>query len=51
MNELDQIAKTILSLETLTTRNSDSLDFHELAVWQIKEALESAYKAGRESAR
>lgn len=47
--ELQTIAQTILDLETLETRNSDSLDFTEQAVWNIKEALEQAYKAGQQS--
>lgn len=42
----ERIAQSALGLETLATRNSDSLDFHELAVWQIKAALEAAYAAG-----
>lgn len=36
-------------IETLTTQNSDSLDFHDLAVWQIREMLETAYTAGRQA--
>jgi len=40
------IAKDKLGIETLETRNSDALDFHELAAWQIKEALGAAYRAG-----
>lgn len=44
--ELDNIAKTILNVDTLTTRNADSLDFHETAVWSLKDALEAAYLAG-----
>ncbi|WP_066016585.1 DUF6900 domain-containing protein [Endozoicomonas atrinae] len=43
---IDDIASTILKLETLNTRNVDNLDFHELAIWQIKEALQAAYSAG-----
>lgn len=50
-NELLKIAQTILDIETLETRNSDSLDFKEQAVWSIKEALEKAYKAGIESVK
>jgi hypothetical protein len=50
-NELLKIAKTILDLETLEARNSDSLDFKEQAVWNIKEALEKAYKVGQESVK
>jgi hypothetical protein len=41
-----EIAATILNIETLETRNRDSLDFHDVAVWQIKKALEAAYQAG-----
>ena len=44
-----EIAARHLHLETLETRNSDSLDFHDLAVWSIKAALEAAYKAGLQS--
>jgi hypothetical protein len=46
---LTEIATQILDLETLDTCKSDRLDFHELAVWQIKKALEAAYAAGREA--
>ena len=48
---IEALAKKILMVETLETRNSDSLDFHDLAVWTIKEALEQAYKAGFEAGR
>jgi len=43
---VETIATTVLGLETLETRKGDRLDFHELAVWRIKEALEAAYDAG-----
>lgn len=46
---IDEIAREILGLETLETRHSDSLDFHDMGVWSIRKALETAYKAGRES--
>ena len=46
---LDRIAREILRLETLETRRRDRLDFHDLAVWQIKDALQAAYKAGAEN--
>ena len=46
---LANIAATILNLETLKTRNSDRLDFHELSVWGIKAALEAAYAAGQKA--
>lgn len=42
-----QIAERHLFLETLETRNSDSLDFHEHAIWAIRSALEAAFDAGR----
>lgn len=38
----------LLGVPTLATRNSDSLDFHDLAVWQIRAALVEAYRSGRE---
>jgi hypothetical protein len=43
---LTDIAKKHLNIETLETRNSDSLDFHDMAVWCIKDALQAAYEAG-----
>ena len=45
---LTVIAQKHLGVETLETRNSDSLDFHDTAVWCIKGALEAAFKAGVE---
>ena len=47
--QISQIAQKHLFLDTLETQNSDSLDFHDLAVWQIKEALEAAFRAGQQS--
>jgi hypothetical protein len=43
---LTQISKEHLSIETLETRHSDSLDFHEVAVWGVENALTAAYEAG-----
>lgn len=40
------IAKEVLEIETLETRNSDSLDFHEVSVWRLAEALTEALYAG-----
>ena len=52
MSQIDHlltlIAQKHLGIETLETRNSDSLDFHDTAVWCIKDALEAAYRAGAE---
>lgn len=45
---ISEIARKHLFVDTLETRNSDSLDFKEVAVWSLKAALEAAYKAGRE---
>ena len=38
-------------LETLETRNSDGLDFHDVAVWSIRAALEAAFAAGQAATR
>ena len=48
---LEWIAKATLGLETLETRNSDGLDFHDLAVWTIKQAMQQAYSAGYNRAK
>ena len=44
-----EIAKRVLRIDTLETRNADGLDFHELSVWQIKKVLLAAYDAGRDA--
>ena len=41
------IATRHFFVETLDTRNSDRLDFHDVAVWAKRAALEAAYEAGR----
>ena len=48
---LTQIALDHLFIETLATRNSDSLDFHEVSVWGVKSALMAAYEAGKQAAK
>ncbi|QNN25122.1 hypothetical protein HED60_23535 [Planctomycetales bacterium ZRK34] len=48
---IQNIARDLLGLETLEARRRDSLDFHELSVWQIREALEAAFEAGRQTSR
>lgn len=45
------IAKRHFSVETLDTRNSDGLDFHEVAIWSIRAALIEAYAAGLAAAK
>ncbi len=42
----ERIAKEHLHIETLETQNRDRDDFHDVAVWSIKCALEAAYAAG-----
>jgi len=42
-----EIATRHFFVETLDTRNSDQLDFHDVAVWAMRAALEDAYEAGR----
>jgi len=45
-----QIAQQYLDIETLKTRRMDALDFHDCAVWSIKDALQAAYDAGVKAA-
>ena len=44
---LAEIARDVLKIETLDERKSDRLDFYEVSVWSVKEALRRAYHAGR----
>lgn len=46
-NLFEKIAKDHLNIDTLRTRNSDEKDFHDVAVWEIKKALQAAYDAGK----
>lgn len=54
MNRSSQILTSIagehLGIATLETRHSDSLDFHDVAVWQVEAALKAAFDAGRNTA-
>jgi hypothetical protein len=43
------IAQNVLGVVTVESRHSDRLDFYELGVGQIKDALQAAYEAGRGS--
>lgn len=45
-----EIAKRQFFIETLETRDRDRLDFHDVAVWAMRAALEDAFEAGRTSA-
>lgn len=44
---LEEIARKRLYIDTLEEQGSDGLDFHEVAVWSLKAALEEAYKLGK----
>ena len=44
--QLEQIAKEHLFIETLETQNSDRLDFHDVSVWGVKAALQALRDAG-----
>ena len=46
-----EIAAKHLHIETLETRNSDGLDFYDVAVWSIRAALEAAFAAGQAATR
>ncbi|TSA07890.1 MAG: hypothetical protein D4R79_16335 [Comamonadaceae bacterium] len=45
-----QIALDHLFIDTLETRHSDRLDFHEVSVWGIQSALQAAFDAGKQAA-
>ena len=47
-----QVAKDTLFIPTLEIQNRDSLDFHEVSVWQVQKALIEMYNEGKkESAK
>ena len=46
-----EIAAKHFFIETLETRSSDSLDFHDVAIWAIRNALEAAFAAGQAAAK
>lgn len=45
-----KIAQDKMLIKTLETRRSDSLDFHDVAVWSIRDALHAAFQAGADYA-
>lgn len=55
MNKVDalltRIAQQHLRIETLESRRRDSLDFREVSVMELRDALEAAYNAGIEQGR
>lgn len=50
-NTIARIARVTLGIESLETRGSDRLDFHEVFVERLRDALEAAYRAGVEHER
>jgi hypothetical protein len=46
---IESIARAHFDVETLLTRGSDSLDFYDVSVASIRNALEAAYDAGRKA--
>ncbi len=48
---LTRIAKAKIHIETLETHGSDRLDFHDVSVEGLREALEAANSAGIEQGR
>lgn len=47
---LTRIALQHLQIENLQTQKSDRLDFHEVSVGSLKDALKAAFEAGQRSA-
>lgn len=45
----ERIARDHMGIDTLVTRARDANDFHDVAVWSIRNALEAAYLAGQQS--
>ena len=48
LNAVLEAACKELNLNTLESRNSDTLDFRDLAVWEIKGVLVEAFNRGAE---
>jgi hypothetical protein len=48
---IERIACETLGIPTLRPRNFDRLDFHDLPVWALADALEEAFNAGLMAAR
>jgi hypothetical protein len=48
---LAEIARKHLFIETLETQRADRLDFHEVSVWGVCDALTAAFDAGQDHAQ
>lgn len=42
----EKIARDVLRIPTLKTQNNDRADFHEVSVWELRQALQTAYTRG-----
>ena len=49
LKTIEGIAQKKLGIPTLKLRNSDTLDFYDIGVGSIREALEAAYRAGMDA--
>lgn len=47
-NKISEKVRQRLGLETLATRNRDSLDFHDISVSAIKDVISMVFEAGRQ---
>jgi len=48
---IEAVARNVLAIETLAERKRDALDFHEVSVWGLKDALLAAYELGLAAAK
>ena len=46
----EQVCKE-LDIDTLETRKRDSLDFHDIAVWQLEKVMQMAFEAGMKAGK
>lgn len=46
-NKFNSIAKEVADINTLETRDSDSLDFHDVSVWTIEQLMYRSYLLGK----
>lgn len=45
--EISAVASIVGNIPTLGRQNTDSLDFHEISVWTLKEMLRISYELGK----
>jgi len=50
-NLFAMVAEKKLQIKTLATRHSDELDFHDVAVWQVREAFEQIWRVREDEVR